>query len=368
MARSPCHERMFESIHGGWLERFVTWKRRSGRVKESSLQEYVYQLGRFQRDFQVDLEQSGLDAIQVGLDRYHEKHNQNGFVMMVGLVKDALGFLKRRDVNDEIRMPARQDRTENVREQIIPEKDLVRLIKEATNLRDRLMIELFLELGSRRGEMANLRIKDVQFDEYSAVLTLTGKTGVRSRRVYDATPDLRAYLNNHPRKEDPFAPLLFTVHGTKPLSYEGIYQRVKVLSQRILGYHVNPHRFRHTKATLDSRLFTDRELMMLNGWTKAETVNVYSHLSMRDVDDKDLVLHGLKSKEEILRPIMQIRKCGKCKADNAPVAIYCNSCGETLTNGANPEDKKRIDAQQQQIEQLQFAVRMLQDVSGYRVK
>jgi integrase len=343
---------MFESIHGGWLERFVTWKRRSGRVKESSLQEYVYQLGRFQRDFQVDLEQSGLDAIQVGLDRYHEKHNQNGFVMMVGLVKDALGFLKRRDVNDEIRMPARQDRTENVREQIIPEKDLVRLIKEAPNLRDRLMIELFLELGSRRGEMANLRIKDVQFDEYSAVLTLTGKTGVRSRRVYDATPDLRAYLNNHPRKEDPFAPLLFTVHGTKPLSYEGIYQRVKVLSQRILGYHVNPHRFRHTKATLDSRLFTDRELMMLNGWTKAETVNVYSHLSMRDVDDKDLVLHGLKSKEEILRPIMQIQHCSKCKEENAPVAIYCNSCGATLANKETQELRELVTQQTETIENM----------------
>src|SRR5208282_3914963 len=107
---------------------------------------------------------------------------------------------------------------------------------------------------------------------------------------------------------------------------------VKVLSKRILGYHVNPHRFRHTKATLDSRLFTDRELMMLNGWTKAETVNVYSHLSMRDVDDKDLVLHGLKSKEEILRPIMQTQKCENCNEENAPVAVYCVKCGKVLMN------------------------------------
>jgi hypothetical protein len=42
--------------------------------------------------------------------------------------------------------------------------------------------------------------------------------------------------------------------------------------------------------------------------------------------------------------------------------------GKLDTAQSNLEDKKRIDAQQQQIEQLQFAVRMLQDVSGYRVK
>ncbi|MGA2785840.1 MAG: zinc ribbon domain-containing protein, partial [Candidatus Bathyarchaeia archaeon] len=80
--------------------------------------------------------------------------------------------------------------------------------------------------------------------------------------------------------------------------------------------------------------------MLLNGWKKAETVSIYSHLSMRDVEDKDLVLHGLKSKEEVLRPIMKIRKCSSCHADNAPIAIYCNSCGTTLTNAANQENEQ----------------------------
>lgn len=46
-------------------------------------------------------------------------------------------------------------------------------------------------------------------------------------------------------------------------------------------------------------------------------VGVYSHLSGRDVEDKDLVLHGLKSRDEILKPIMQARVCPKCKALNA---------------------------------------------------
>lgn len=75
-------------------------------------------------------------------------------------------------------------------------------------------------------------------------------------------------------------------------------------------------------------------------------VGAYSHLSMRDVEDKDLVLHGLKTKEEILRPIMQIQKCGKCHADNAPIAVYCQECGAVLskqsTREAVQEEVRRI--------------------------
>jgi len=39
-----------------------------------------------------------------------------------------------------------------------------RLIREAPTLQDRLILELLDETGGRRGEIASLRIKDVQFE------------------------------------------------------------------------------------------------------------------------------------------------------------------------------------------------------------
>lgn len=177
----------------------------------------------------------------------------------------------------------------------------------------------------------NLKVKSVQFDQYGAILTLTGKTGTRRRRVYAAVPDLRELLNNHPERNNPEASLFLTIYG-KPFGRLTLWRRVVKLGERILRKHIHPHMFRHTGATAGSKLFTDREMMLLGGWHDAESVSVYSHLSMRDIDEKDLVLHGLKRKEEILRPVMQTRRCPNCQEENAPVAVYCVKCGGLLAN------------------------------------
>ena len=38
-----------------------------------------------------------------------------------------------------------------------------------------------------------------------------------------------------------------------------------------------------------------------------------------------------KLKEEILKPLLQTRKCVKCNVDNAPVSMFCYKCGEPLS-------------------------------------
>jgi len=70
--------------------------------------------------------------------------------------------------------------------------------------------------------------------------------------------------------------------------------------------------------------------MLLYGWKTPSMVGVYSHLSMRDVEEKDLALHGLKRREEVLRPLTQIQRCSDCGEENAPVAVYCTKCGAIL--------------------------------------
>ncbi len=111
---------------------------------------------------------------------------------------------------------------------------------------------------------------------------------------------------------------------------------IKRAGWKILHKPISPKMFRHTRATEDSRYFTDREIMKLYGWSSTAMVAVYSHLSMRDVEDKDLVLHGMKRKEEILRPLTQVIKCMKCDQENSPIAIYCAECGDILANQRPP--------------------------------
>jgi hypothetical protein len=89
-------------------------------------------------------------------------------------------------------------------------------------------------------------------------------------------------------------------------------------------------------------------MMKLFGWKRPDMVGVYSHLTMKDVEDYDLMLHGLKRREEILRPLVQVVKCPKCGEENAPVAMYCAKCGEVLVS----QDLDKLMADRNFMEQF----------------
>jgi integrase/recombinase XerD len=290
-------------------------------------------LGTIRNSFKLELDACNEEELLGALNRMHDAYKPGYYFQLVVIVKSILRFLRRHDLNDRIAYPKKPDRATQIRDKLLSRDEVELLISRARNLQERLMIEILSETGCRVGELVHLKIKSVQFDEYGAILTLSGKTGTRRRRIYGAVDDLRHQVNNHPLRDNPEAPLLLTSVGT-PLKENTAWHEIRELGLKALRKPVNPHQFRHTRATEDSRYFTDRELMMLNGWTSPDTVTVYTHLSMRDVEDKDLVLHGLKSKEEMLRPIKGAQLCLKCGGQNAPVAIYCADCGEVLGNGS----------------------------------
>lgn len=322
-------------VRSDWVRGYIAAKRRGqlGRKvpKEVSLYAYVKWIKRAEDLGLPDLAICSLEELGAFLVTWTRGHGEYFNFNLVGVIKEALKYLKRHDLNENIKRPPKPDPRRTVKDKIIPETDIKRLVDGAPTLRDRLLVQVFWELGSRRGEMWRLRIKDVQFDEYGAILTLDGKSGIRRRRIYNSIPDLRTWLNNHPMKNDPFAPLFLTAHGTGFVSPQGITQAIKRLSKRVLGRYIHPHQFRHTRATQDSLYFTDREMMKLYGWTTPDMVAVYSHLSMRDVENHDLILHGLKPRDETLRQLVQIQECTSCGEENAPVAIYCVKCGAVLT-------------------------------------
>jgi ribosomal protein L40E len=70
---------------------------------------------------------------------------------------------------------------------------------------------------------------------------------------------------------------------------------------------------------------------------------------MRDVESKDLTLHGLKRREEVLRPLTEIRVCQRCKHENAPIAVYCQECGAIL---ATASDSEEVQSLREEVKQL----------------
>lgn len=94
------------------------------------------------------------------------------------------------------------------REDLLTESDLTRLLFSCgEHLRDKELIDCHLEAGTRPGEILNLQIKHVEIDNLGAVLKVDGKTGARTICLVKSVPNLVLWLNNHPMKNNPDAPL-----------------------------------------------------------------------------------------------------------------------------------------------------------------
>jgi len=71
-----------------------------------------------------------------------------------------------------------------VREDLITDEDRKKLLDAASgNLRDRALIDVQCEAGTRPGELLSLKIKHVKFDQYGAMIHVDGKTGARPVRL-----------------------------------------------------------------------------------------------------------------------------------------------------------------------------------------
>jgi integrase len=121
------------------------------------------------------------------------------------------------------------DKTHIQEEKVVPEalispEELSKLVEAAENQRDRAFVLTHYDGGFRIGETLSMRIMNVDFDKYSAVVRVDGKTGPRRVRLTIATPALASWLSVHPFRNEPEAPLWIgvgTVGKNKPLSYCG---------------------------------------------------------------------------------------------------------------------------------------------------
>lgn len=112
---------------------------------------------------------------------------------------------------------------------------------------------------------------------------------------------------------------------------------------------VNPHSFRHARATYLAGRFTEQQLKAFFGWTRSsDATTVYVHLSGKDVDDALLKAYGIKTEESscditTLKPV----NCKRCKTQNESANSFCKLCGFPLNEDVAikvlMEDTKKKD-------------------------
>jgi len=197
------------------------------------------------------------------------------------------------------------------------------------------VVMVLYESGCRCGEFLSLRVKDVIFDDYGAVLIIhKGKTGARRRRLIDSIPELRLWLNHHPLKDDPKAPLWVNLKWGKAqdLGPSGVDRRLKLLAEKAgIKKRVHPHLFRHSVFTKLAQNFSESELRIMGGWSsRSDMIDTYVHLAAVDIDDKYMKLKGVKKKEEVEENPLAPRNCPRCDEENTHSARFCNRCSLPL--------------------------------------
>jgi site-specific recombinase XerC len=190
-------------------------------------------------------------------------------------------------------------------DKLITRNDIQTLVKACNTPRDRALIMLFWDSAARLNEIMNLNVNQVEFDKYGAVIIVDGKTGRRRLRLTDSVPDLQAWVNIHPMKDIPDAPLFLTYNrygmGTKRLNFRTVENRLKNLATHLkMTKNIHPHAIRHARLTDlvksegNKKGFSEMELRILAGWEKNSTMpEVYVHLSGGDVERKILLNAGL---------------------------------------------------------------------------
>jgi integrase len=301
-----------------WAEGWFDMKMGAG-LKVATLQRYSADL----RAFNLDVSTSNLQEIRHRLAELSTHYKRGSQRAIAKTIRSVLKELDRKEDAEKIPVPKEAE----PRVVVYSKEDIEQILKNCKTIRDRLLIEMLIETGARRGEIFNMQLKDIQYDQYSPIVYLHGKTGTRTRRLFNCAPDLVAYLSTHPDRQNPEAKFWVTISG-KPLQYQGIYKLVRIVGYRGLRRTVFPHGFRHTSITNDAKNgWSDEYLKLRHGWEKgSDMAKVYVHLTAQDMDEKDLYLHGLNN-----------RSCPKCHGNVNPSAKFCENCGQGLQQEVKAE-------------------------------
>ncbi|MBU7016297.1 MAG: tyrosine-type recombinase/integrase [Theionarchaea archaeon] len=230
----------------------------------------------------------------------------------------------------------------------LTEAEVKRIIEAADHPRDKAMIAVAYEGGLRVGELASLRIRDVGFDKYGAIIRVRGKTGERRIRLVTFSSTIAKWMDMHPRRDEEKAPLWISIANfKKEMTYRGFDKRIKRAAKEAgIKKRVYCHVFRHSRATHLANYLTEAQMDEYFGWVQGSDMPAtYVHLSGRDVDNRILEIHNLKPRDEKgendLKPII----CPRCDYINSPISRYCGRCGTVL----DEEERIKLEIRSREV-------------------
>lgn len=248
------------------------------------------------------------------------------------------------------------------------------------------------DTSARPHELLKLKIRDVVFKSVDGVqyaeVVLSGKTTQRAIPLFSAIPYLKDWLDEHPLRNNPDAPLftsfrgylgqalspnalgsIYTLAYNKGVNdkrkgfYDGYFRRLlknpevtpedKAKLETLLSKPWNPYVLRHAALTKKARVLKEHVLRQHAGWgISSKMPQKYLHFFGSESSEDLLVEYGLVKKEKSMIDILKPLQCPNCKEPNKTDSKFCAKCRMVLSFSAYEEQKENEKVKDQKLQEV----------------
>ena len=222
------------------------------------------------------------------------------------------------------------------------------MLDAASNYRDQAAIAVSWDLGARPMEFQALRVGDIVDHKHGMKISVDGKRGQRSPLIIPSVPYLKRWLDIHPAKHTPTAPLWSKLKTSEELSYKMFLKMIKKPARKAGIDHVaiNYRRMRKSSASyLANQNVNQAHLEDHHGWTRGSDIASRYVAVFGEANDREIArAHGMDVEADETDPTAPI-KCVRCSQDTPRERPACVWCGQALDHkAAEAVDEQRDDA------------------------
>lgn len=267
-----------------YSELFICAKRVEG-CSEKSIKYYRTTIDKMFKIITKEIRNIDTDDIRSYLSDYHKESRCSRVTLdnVRRILSTFFSWLE--DENYILKSPIRRIKkikTGQVVRETYSDEEIEIMRDNCATIRDLAILDLLNSTGMRVGELVNLNIVDINFDERECIVL--GK-GNKERRVYfDAKTKihLKEYINN--RKDNNEALFVSLLKPYDRLNISGVEIRIRELGKRLNISKVHPHKFRRTLATraIDKGMPIE-QVQKLLGHQKIDTTMQYAMVNQNNI-------------------------------------------------------------------------------------
>lgn len=266
------------------IESFISSKQVEG-CSDRTIKYYKEIIDKFNESFDKSIKRISTEEIRNYLSNYKET-STCGSTTIDNIRRVLSSFFSWLEDEDYIiKSPVRRIhriKTPTVVKEVLTDENIEKLRDECENIRDLSLIELLISTGMRVGELVNLNISNLNFEDRSCIVL--GK-GNKEREVYfDAKTKLhlKEYISKRKDTNDALFVSLREPH--QRLSISGIELIIRNLGISTNIKKVHPHKFRRTLATMAiDKGMPVEQVQKLLGHVKIETTMHYALVNQSNI-------------------------------------------------------------------------------------